>query len=625
MASTGLPPPPINDAPGSFTWLEWYRQLRSYISTSGSVPWYVIDFAGSNITDIAQRDHNQLQNLQGGTAGEKYHLTAAQHAALGSGDHNDLSNIQGGTATQRYHLTQTEYEWVQAGGGGGGSYLPTTGGTMTGPINFLGAQLETATIAMVPDPLTPGSDVLEVDSDDGIRLKAPYIVIDTDNPILTMPGPQVGSLVVVAGVDGNGDALLGYQAPVEPGYTVQDTHDANVVIKVAGSVPPTAWVLLQLGFILTGDIPAGTGTAAFEMILSNPTNRTGVVEFGLRVNGVDLNRDITQSIPANFQSTIAFSLPLTTGYVAGDNIQLIARVTSNSNNGFALTMIASPTDLAVFRMSSSTGGGTSIYPSDNLPLMDGVAAAGTSDLYTRGDHVHPSDTTKAPATHVGATGIAHGVVTTSVNGFMIAADKTKLDGIATGANNYSLPIASTTILGGIKIGTGLTIDGSGVTTATTNLGNIPSAVDIVVTTSNGNPTTLPAPTATLAGVMTAAAKVKLDGIATGATANVGTVTNIATSGAISGGPITSTGTISHLTTDGNLHVPATGTTNSGKVLTAGATAGSLSWQTPATGGGTAASVSFVPSGTIVATNVQAAIEELNAELELLRSQLYAYG
>lgn len=37
---------------------------------------------------------------------------------------------------------------------------------------------------------------------------------------------------------------------------------------------------------------------------------------------------------------------------------------------------------------------------------------------------------------------------------------------------------------------------------------------------------------------------------------------------------------SHPTGDGNLHVPATGTTNSGKVLTAGATAGSLSWTTP---------------------------------------------
>ena len=34
----------------------------------------------------------------------------------------------------------------------------------------------------------------------------------------------------------------------------------------------------------------------------------------------------------------------------------------------------------------------------------------------------------------------------------------------------------------------------------------------------------------------------------------------------------------HPTGDGNLHVPATGTTNNGKILTAGGTAGSISWQ-----------------------------------------------
>jgi len=82
MAQTGLPPPPINDQPGSFTWLEWYRQLRNYISTNGSVPWYVINFAGSNITDIATRDHGNLQSLQGGTAGEHYHLKLDQHSAM---------------------------------------------------------------------------------------------------------------------------------------------------------------------------------------------------------------------------------------------------------------------------------------------------------------------------------------------------------------------------------------------------------------------------------------------------------------------------------------------------------------------------------------------------------------
>jgi len=121
MAANSLPPPPIQDKPGSFTWLEWYRQLRDYISTSGSVPWYVINFAGSNITDIANRDHDSLQNLQGGTAGEHYHLTAAQIAALGI--HNSLTGLQGGTTNEYYHVTNTEYTALT--GSTQGTWTPT--------------------------------------------------------------------------------------------------------------------------------------------------------------------------------------------------------------------------------------------------------------------------------------------------------------------------------------------------------------------------------------------------------------------------------------------------------------------------------------------------------------------
>ena len=40
--------------------------------------------------------------------------------------------------------------------------------------------------------------------------------------------------------------------------------------------------------------------------------------------------------------------------------------------------------------------------------------------------------------------------TSTYAGVMTAADKNKLDGIASGANNYTLPLASTTALGGIK-------------------------------------------------------------------------------------------------------------------------------------------------------------------------------
>ncbi|UVI32097.1 hypothetical protein [Paenibacillus spongiae] len=56
-----------------------------------------------------------------------------------------------------------------------------------------------------------------------------------------------------------------------------------------------------------------------------------------------------------------------------------------------------------------------------------------------------------------------------------------------------------------------------------------------------------------AGFMSAADKTKLDGVAAGANA------------------------YSHPTGDGNLHVPVTGTGNNGKVLKAGATAGSAAW------------------------------------------------
>lgn len=46
----------------------------------------------------------------------------------------------------------------------------------------------------------------------------------------------------------------------------------------------------------------------------------------------------------------------------------------------------------------------------------------------------------APSTHVGAgSNTAHPDATTSVSGFMTAADKTKLNGVATGANNYVHP------------------------------------------------------------------------------------------------------------------------------------------------------------------------------------------
>lgn len=54
------------------------------------------------------------------------------------------------------------------------------------------------------------------------------------------------------------------------------------------------------------------------------------------------------------------------------------------------------------------------------------------------------------------------VATTVDNGLMSSEDKVKLNGVADNANNYSLPTASASTLGGMKVGDGLKIDTGGI-------------------------------------------------------------------------------------------------------------------------------------------------------------------
>ena len=127
-------------------------------------------------------------------------------------------------------------------------------------------------------------------------------------------------------------------------------------------------------------------------------------------------------------------------------------------------------------------GATKNTASSSAPLVDGTASAGSSTDYARGDHVHPTDTSRASATdlstHTGNGSIhvstndratwnakadesdltshtsdttAHvtaaeratwdakastDTATMSANGLMSASDKSKLDGIGTKANGY---------------------------------------------------------------------------------------------------------------------------------------------------------------------------------------------
>ena len=121
-------------------------------------------------------------------------------------------------------------------------------------------------------------------------------------------------------------------------------------------------------------------------------------------------------------------------------------------------------------------------------------AAGAANRYLRSDGtwVVPPDT-------------KYNVVTTSANGLMSASDKSKLDGIAANANNYSHPTYTSRTSGLYKI----TVDGTGHVSAVTAV----AKADITGLGIPGQDTTYSVATTSANGLMSSSDKSKLDGIA----------------------------------------------------------------------------------------------------------------
>lgn len=141
-----------------------------------------------------------------------------------------------------------------------------------------------------------------------------------------------------------------------------------------------------------------------------------------------------------------------------------------------------------------SGGGGGLALGGSAP--PDIAAAGSVGIATtaaKSDHTHGHGNLAGGSLHAAATG--------ATAGFMSATDKSKLDGIAAGANDYTLPIASAGTLGGVKVGAGLGIDGAGVLSVTggggggivitgmqlNNIGQVFTAGTSAAVLSDGNP------------------------------------------------------------------------------------------------------------------------------------------
>ncbi|WP_276691362.1 hypothetical protein, partial [Exiguobacterium chiriqhucha] len=307
-------------------------------------------------------------------------------------------------------------------------------------------------------------------------------------------------------------------------------------------------------------------------------------------SGAQPNQNTFSIIKVGATNVVADTTTDTLELIAGTNISLSPNATNDS-----ITITNSTPD--------ATTSVSGLMSSTDKAKLDGVAANANNYVHpaTHPPSIIAQDATNRFVTDVEKNGwnakASTAVATTSVNGLMSSSDKTKLDGIATNANNYSHPSGD----GSLHVpATGTTNGGkfleAGSTAGSLQWANIdwtdvfnkpttftPSAHVHAIADVTGLQAALDSKSATshthanattsVSGFMATADKTKLDGISTGANR----ITNPATNGVIAIDGVNTT-VYAHPTGDGNLHVPATSTTNNGKFLKAGSTAGSIAWQ-----------------------------------------------
>lgn len=156
-------------------------------------------------------------------------------------------------------------------------------------------------------------------------------------------------------------------------------------------------------------------------------------------------------------------------------------------NGTALTVTSKAVDVTVpTQLSELTNDAGYITGADipegaaassATPLMDGTASAGSSNAFARGDHRHPSDTSKQDVIDSSHKLSADLISDGTTNKAYTATEKTKLAGIASGAEANVIKSVDTTASNGINLST----DSNGKLDVTVSTGTISSGNTSLVT------------------------------------------------------------------------------------------------------------------------------------------------
>lgn len=190
MTQVPLAPPPQTGGPtDGWLYLLWRR-----LTQAGQILWSSLDFTGSNLTDLATRNHADLQNIN---TASYTHLTATNHT--------DLTDA--GDSTLHYHASDrdsanfTGANWTDLTDAGDSTLHYHAADRAR--ANHTGTQ----TASTISDFDTEVSNNTDVAANTSAR-HAAVTVSDTTSVDLTLTGQQISAVVLPAGVSHSGLADL---------------------------------------------------------------------------------------------------------------------------------------------------------------------------------------------------------------------------------------------------------------------------------------------------------------------------------------------------------------------------------------------------------------------------------
>lgn len=313
-----------------------------------------------------------------------------------------------------------------SGGGGGGAHASTHAYGGDDPVTLTEAQ------------------ITDLETDLGNK-------VETSTQVIAGSG-------LTGGGDLSSDVTLSVNVidATQHGAQTDGTLHAEATALAAGFMAPTAFT--KLSGIASGATNTPLGTASPSDVGTTSAGTAGNASHEDHVHGH--------------------------GNQAGGSLHSAA---TTGANGFMSSTDKSKLD-GVASSATNTPLGTA-SPSDV-----GTTSAGTAGSASHEDHVH------AHGNQLGGT--LHSVATTGVNGFLSSTDKTKLDGVASGATNTPLGTANPSDIGTTSAGTA---------------GSASHEDHVHAHGNQGGGTQHSAATTGVNGFMSSSDKSKLDGVASGAT------------------------------------------------------------------------------------------------------------